>query len=388
MTKILIVNNNLHMGGVQKALVNLLNEVSGDYDITLLLFYDGGELRESVPDRVKIITASGAFRYLGMSRSDARDPVELAVRNLYAGIGRVFGMDRLLKLLFPFQRMITGYDIVISFLHSGRRRVFYGGCNEFVLRCVSAKRKITFLHCDYSKIRADSPYNRKIYSQFERIIACSDGCRQAFLHVMPEYSGKTAVVKNFQCFTSIKHMAEISPVSLPEDGLNILTVARFGKEKGILRAIEAIDKLGGNYALRYFIIGDGIQFREAENMIGDLNLKGRVILLGSMDNPYGYMQAADLLLIPSVSEAAPMVIMEAACLGTPILSTETSSAQEMIAECKLGWVCENSVEGLCEGIRERLEDIVSVRNMREDLRTRLFDNREAAAQFQEYVVSK
>ena len=45
-----------------------------------------------------------------------------------------------------------------------------------------------------------------------------------------------------------------------------------------------------------------------------------------MENPYGYMRAADVLLIPSFSEAAPMVIHESALLGTPILTTETSSA--------------------------------------------------------------
>ena len=48
-----------------------------------------------------------------------------------------------------------------------------------------------------------------------------------------------------------------------------------------------------------------------------------------MDNPYGYIKAADLLLIPSYNEAAPLVIGEAAGLETPILSTETSSAKEM-----------------------------------------------------------
>jgi len=42
MKRILIVNNNMHIGGVQKALVNLLYEIHNDYEITLLLFYAGG----------------------------------------------------------------------------------------------------------------------------------------------------------------------------------------------------------------------------------------------------------------------------------------------------------------------------------------------------------
>lgn len=44
MKRILIVNNNMHIGGVQKALLNLLQTLHADYDITLLLFYCGGAL--------------------------------------------------------------------------------------------------------------------------------------------------------------------------------------------------------------------------------------------------------------------------------------------------------------------------------------------------------
>lgn len=42
MKKILIVNNNLDMGGIQKSLVNLVKEVYEEYDITLLLFSKSG----------------------------------------------------------------------------------------------------------------------------------------------------------------------------------------------------------------------------------------------------------------------------------------------------------------------------------------------------------
>ena len=42
MKKILIVNNNLDMGGIQKSLVNLVKEVYKEYDITLLLFSKSG----------------------------------------------------------------------------------------------------------------------------------------------------------------------------------------------------------------------------------------------------------------------------------------------------------------------------------------------------------
>ena len=94
------------------------------------------------------------------------------------------------------------------------------------------------------------------------------------------------------------------------------------------------------------MIGDGVQRKLLQQLIRELELSDVVTLCGQQKNPYGYIKAADLLLIPSYSEAAPLVIGEAAALGTPILSVETSSAREMIAETGYGWVCDNSEEDM------------------------------------------
>lgn len=72
MKKILIVNNNLDMGGIQKSLVNLLNEVQGKYNITLLLFSKSGALLKDVPDRVNIITPNHCYRMLGMTKDELK----------------------------------------------------------------------------------------------------------------------------------------------------------------------------------------------------------------------------------------------------------------------------------------------------------------------------
>ena len=71
MKRILIVNNNMHIGGVQKALLDLLNEIHKDHDITLLLFYNGGGLMKSVPEDVRVFSPAAPFKYWGMTKKDA-----------------------------------------------------------------------------------------------------------------------------------------------------------------------------------------------------------------------------------------------------------------------------------------------------------------------------
>jgi glycosyltransferase involved in cell wall biosynthesis len=62
------------------------------------------------------------------------------------------------------------------------------------------------------------------------------------------------------------------------------------------------------------------------------------------------MIGADYLLVPSLNEAAPMVFDEAIVLGVPVITTNTTSATEMIGN-QYGIVCENSQEGLVSALR-------------------------------------
>lgn len=384
--RILIVNNNMHIGGVQKALVNLLKEIASEYEVTLLLFYKGGELLRDVPENVHIITACHALRCWGTTREDINSLRLRFSRAFSAAITRIAGRKWICRILFPFQRKLKGYDVAISYLHSGNDHGFYGGCNEFVLRCVEAEKKVSFLHCDYGKIHAASRYNANIYRNFDAIAACSVGCKEAFLRVFPELAQKVQVVHNCHDFLQIHHNADQAPVTFSKDVLNVLTLSRFGREKGILRGIHTVaDLQRSGRQIHYFIIGNGVEYPEAAAMVKRLGLETTIALLGEMANPYGYLKAADVLLIPSFSEAAPMVIGEAACLGTPVLSTRTSSADEMIAQPGYGWVCDNTLAGIREGLERLLSNPEILKSHSESMKQIVFTNSDAMTEFRHLI---
>lgn len=385
MKRILIVNNNLHIGGVQKALVNLLWAIRREYDVTLLLFNKGGAYLEELPPEVKVITPGSHYRFLGMTGKDVRTLPDKLGRAFFAGITRVFGRKFAVALMALGQKRLKGFDVAVSYLHNGGYKVFYGGCNDFVLRHVSAARKITFLHCDYRLCGADTSDNGKQYALFDAIAACSQGCADSFLFANPSLADRVRVVYNCHRNDALHNSAREAAVQLPKGRTNIVTVARLGAEKGVPRAIEALGSLPKDDSFHYYVIGDGVQRPVVESMIVRLDLRERVTLLGEMANPYGYIQAADLLLIPSVSEAAPMVIGEAARLGTPVLSTRTSSAEEMIAETGLGWVCDNSVAGMEEGLSLLLKDIRLLEEKKKNLPDVVLDNQDAVSAFNKII---
>lgn len=386
MKKILIVNNNLYIGGVQKALISLLWEVRNRYDITLLLFYPGGAYIDEVPPEIKVITPNSGYRYLGMTRKDTVKWKERIGRAFYAAISRLFGRKYAIALMAIGQKKLGAFDAAISYLHNSTDKSFYGGCNEFVLRHVSAKKKIAFLHCDYSRCGANTPDNAKQYKKFDLIAACSQGCADAFLMENSTLAQKVKVVYNCHDYKKICRKAEAAPVAMAADKINVVTVARLGKEKGVERALRVIAKLGPlKEKMHYYIVGDGVGMPVLKRIVQEENLYACVTLCGAQANPYGYMKAADLLLISSYSEAAPLVIGEAACLGTPILSMETSSTREMIEETGYGWVCRNREEDMLQILKGLLQDSAMLAEKKKILTGRLFENETAISQFAKLI---
>ena len=144
MKKIVIVNNNMKVGGVQKSLYNLLWSIADRYDITLFLFCETGEYVDKLPKSVRIVPCSSLFRYLGVSQGECHDRLaDRLVRGTLAALCKIFGRPFVIRLMSPSQKTLPSeYDIAISYLHNGNLKSFYGGVNEFVLTKLNAKRKI------------------------------------------------------------------------------------------------------------------------------------------------------------------------------------------------------------------------------------------------------
>lgn len=330
MKKILIVNNNLEMGGIQKSLINLLKEIHNNYDITLLLFSKSGALLKDVPEGVKIITPSRCYRMLGLTKGEMlRYPLLFCIKFLLMKYASLFSRRNAMNILGLFQRKINGYDVVISYSHLFGYKYFANGCADFVLDKTLATLKICLVHCDYINSGTLSEQNNRRYSEFDKIACCSDSVRKRFLEGSHISSDKVVTLRNFYDLDIVK-LANIKPYIYDRNCINILTVARLSSEKGIDKAIDSLH-MSGRTDIKYYILGDGPQKLVLEKKIVNYHMENCVLLLGEQENPYRYMLNADYLLVPSLHEAAPMVFDEANILGLPIISTNTTSASEMVA---------------------------------------------------------
>ena len=388
MKKVLIVNNNMKIGGVQKSLYNLLWSVSDQYEITLFLFAPVGEYMSDLPEQVQVLSCDSLFRYLGVGQREcAKDLRDRLTRGLLACICKLFGRRAVMPLLLRSQKQLAAhYDCAISYLHNGDPHHFYGGVNEFVLEKTDATQKVAFLHCDYLQCGANCEENNKAYRAFDLIAACSDGCSRSFVQARPELAQKCVTVPNFHRYGKIRELSQQTPYCYPAGALHVVMVGRLAHEKGIDRALRALACVRGQgIAAILHLVGSGPKEQELRALAQSLSLADAVFFHGSQSNPYRFMRNADLLLMTSFHEAAPMVIDEACCLGLPVLSTATTSTQEMILRRGCGWVCGQSQDS----INSTLEEILRGRSARERVRSQIqgmdIDNKQAMSQLEKLI---
>ena len=236
--KIIFVTTSLNVGGIATAIKNLINALPTNlFDITLLLFKEGGE--ECLKCNFKY--AGKIMRLTAINQKESfKENTFLGIYRLLLGfIARFFGHGLSYRFMLNHSKMIKDeFDVAISYTQSGPKKSLYGGCNEYVLKKINSKLKIAFLHCDYKLYGLDSHYSHTIYKKFDRIAAVSESVKKRFIECEPSFSEKTLVSSNFHNYESIEKMANDNPVIYQKDHLNILTVARFGKEKGHMRMLH------------------------------------------------------------------------------------------------------------------------------------------------------
>ena len=351
MKRILVVDCNAKLGGIQKALISFLQQQSNENEISVLFLYRAGYLLSEIPKNVKIYTTASDFRYMGMSQADCETKVEAIKRGIYVAISKLFGQKIAVWLagLTMKDQILGSFDEIISFSHMSDEHSFYGGTPQYVLKLKNPGKRICYIHCDYLHSGNRSLYSDEVYSKFDEIVCVSTSTKEVFLKALPQLRGKVVSKYNYIDGEKIRQLANEDPYIYDGETINAIIVARMTKEKGISRIIKIFEDLDKDVKARLYIIGDGKERDEIERIIENSNLRDRIILLGEQENPYRYMLNADFLIVPSYHEAAPIIFQEAIELKLPVLTTRTTSADEMVGT-KYGMVVENNDDALKEGI--------------------------------------
>lgn len=124
-----------------------------------------------------------------------------------------------------------------------------------------------------------------------------------------------------------------------KDKFIFLTVGRLVPVKNIGMQIEAMSEVIKKYPnVELWIAGEGPEKENLEFRIKSLELDRRVKMFGWQNSIDKFYDQADVFLLTSYSEGWPLVILEAANYGLPIIMTDVGSAGELIINNESGIV--------------------------------------------------
>ncbi|MEY6430857.1 glycosyltransferase [Thioalkalicoccus limnaeus] len=117
----------------------------------------------------------------------------------------------------------------------------------------------------------------------------------------------------------------------------LVFAGRFVREKDLTTLLRAVALVRAKQDCRLLMIGEGPLRADLEAERARLGLADQVAMPGFMTNPYPYLRAADLVVLSSVWDALPTVLIEAMALGTPVVSTDCGAGpREILDHGRLG----------------------------------------------------
>lgn len=297
MKKIAIFQKDLGVGGIQKSLLNLLNNIDyKKYEVDLYLFDHNVFYKDEINKNVNVI-------YL--------KPYHKFNKVIFFNIVKLFKKCSIKKK----------YDVAID---------FNGYANECAINTlkVNSKKKIIYVHND-AIIKAKNEYKFKIlsffykakYKYFDNVVAVSSGVKESLIQRYNIDSKKIVVIPNLINTKRIIEMSkEDENFEVNKKVINLVSVGRLAYQKGydlLLKDFKNVIEENNKYHL--YLIGSGPELSNLLKIVVLNNLEDYVTFLGNKENPYSIMKKMDAFLLTSRYEGQGMVLLEAKCLGLDLI---------------------------------------------------------------------
>ena len=338
MKKILFGITSLTIGGAERVLVDLANELCNDYDITIFTIYPNGEFEKSLSNKIKLKSLYSK-RYNELSK----------IQKVFVPLKVWINKKQIYK------KYIKGnFDVEIAFLEGPITRLISVENND--------TKKVAWIHNDISRVFGDNLKSKikrhideKIYNKFDELVFVSKDNKKSFEKIYKNNAVKKEIIYNYINSENIlKKSNDEIPEIFAEDELNFVTVARLVEQKGIDRLIRVHSKLiKENLKHKIWVIGDGPEYKKLESLVDSNSVKDTFKLLGKRENPYPYIKKADYFCLLSYFEGYGMVLEEAKILGKDILITNTA-AREAVEGYEYATIIENNENDIYKILKEKI----------------------------------
>ncbi len=310
--KIGLYISNLKGGGAQRVVSRLSEILSKDNDVYLILN-----------------DSTNIFYSYNATLIDINEPATQGIVKVKRAYQRIKKLKKIKKRY--------NLNVVISFL-SGQNIV------NVLSKVPSCKSYVSIRNFQKAKF-SSTPFGNFFYSYMGRIykkanfvIPCSKLIANEIINSFDISEEKVGVLYNPYNQVELNSLASQKPESeylefKESHEFVFVTSGRFDSQKGywhLLKIIKLLNDKKLNIGL--FIIGTGKQEEKIKALISDLELSDNVMLCGFQENPFSIENLSDSYIMTSLFEGFPNALVEAMCIGLPIISSDClSGPREILA---------------------------------------------------------
>jgi glycosyltransferase involved in cell wall biosynthesis len=200
-----------------------------------------------------------------------------------------------------------------------------------------------------------------VFRRVQRIVVPSGGLARELSAEFPCTQGKVTVIPNPVDFKGLERPPEFERADFRrrlglEPNAVVLVFAALGhfERKGLPLLLQAIQDIS-EPALKLVVVGgEPALVASYQARVARMGLTGRVVFAGMQRDLRPYLWSADAFAFPSFYEAFPLVSLEAAAAGLPLIATPLNGVEEILRDGENGYLVSRSPGGIADGIRRLL----------------------------------
>ena len=369
---ILINMHYLEIGGAETALIGLLNALDPKrVDVDLFLHDHRGEMMQFVPEWVNVLPPIKEYTMLERpitelikrghwliagARLWAKYVSGKAYKKRHSSLPNASAFHYMAKYTTPLLPRINPkvrYDLAISFLNP----------HQTTVQKVNARKRIAWIHTDYTKIWVDVNDELPVWSKYDYIASISPDVTKTFLQTFPSLANTNKIIEieNILSPAFVRRRADIKNVEgeMSKYGgeVKLLSIGRFSEAKNYDNVPDICRRMvKEGVDVKWFIIGYGGDEQLIRRKIEEAGMQEHVIILGKRSNPYPYIKACDIYVQPSRYEGKSVTVREAQMLCKPVVVTNYPTASSQIKSGIDGVIVPMDNDGCARGLAEVITD--------------------------------
>lgn len=194
-----------------------------------------------------------------------------------------------------------------------------------------------------------------------RIVVPSHGLARELLAEYPQCENKVQILPNAVDAQRMQSPQEFNRESFrqglglkPRDFAIVFVSLGHYERKGLPQLLDAL-KLVDCSTLKLIVVGGTAQLLSPyRKLVAEMGLDAQVSFVGMQKDVRPYLWSADVFALPSAYEVFPLVALEAAAAGLPLLATRLNGVEEFLVDGANGFLVKKNGADLARGIMKSM----------------------------------